>query len=165
MAAGVKTIKAVAGSVDKIAGNINRRIIETNRTLERKMNKAVNIVYKRATKKRPDVNYIDKMRVSSEFLKISKRGIKRLSRGIRIVSDPEAEYGVPIRTGALKKSIQKEVKFTGVGKIRGKIWTDSPYCLHVEFGTYKMQARPFMRPAFVMSIQEITNIFSDLQDG
>lgn len=68
---------------------------------------------------------------------------------------------VPVRTGALKKSITK-------GKVvEGKILVGpsqlSPgYRAHfVEFGTSKMPARPFMRPAFEQEKSTIEKIMAD----
>lgn len=33
------------------------------------------------------------------------------------------------------------------GQGHGKLENDTPYVVHVEFGTYKMDAQPFFRPA------------------
>ena len=91
-------------------------------------------------------------RVSKEY---GKHGGKYY---IRTVSDPKAKFGVPVRTGGLRASIMKEV----VGEkhiIKGRVWTDSPYANFLEFGTWKMAARPFMRPALYENAEEIKRIF------
>jgi len=57
----------------------------------------------------------------------------------------EAKDIVPVDTGALQASIRKSV--TGQG-MNVRIAPNTYYAGYVEFGTWKMQARPYMRPAF-----------------
>ncbi len=41
------------------------------------------------------------------------------------------------------------------GQGHGKLENDAPYGIHVEFGTYKMDAQPWFRPARDAAVQEI----------
>lgn len=52
----------------------------------------------------------------------------------------------PVRTGHLRRSnIKRPSVWTGTGAIGG--WENAtPYGRYVEYGTYKMDARPFMEP-------------------
>lgn len=69
---------------------------------------------------------------------------------------------VPTRTGRLKKSITKETTkkspvmvTVDVGPGKGGF-----YGLFLEFGTRKMAARPFMRPAFDEDKEEVVAVVS-----
>jgi HK97 gp10 family phage protein len=66
----------------------------------------------------------------------------------RKVSDPNAAYGVPVRTGVLRSSIKREVNQSGEKTI-GRVYTDktAPYDIYLEFGTSRITPRPFMGDA------------------
>lgn len=74
-----------------------------------------------------------------------------------------AKQGAPVRTGKLKKSLVKRVKRVGgvvVGKIGIKPKTYGNRILHlVEFGTSKMAAKPFLRPAYYQTRDESKEIY------
>ena len=102
-----------------------------------------------------DVNGLDE--VLKKLKKLPEKVQKRVLVGaVRAGAKPiikEAKRLVPVRTGTLKKSI-------GVVKRRSKDkniihYTVAPrkkkggwYAHYVEFGTSKMSAKPFMRPAY-----------------
>jgi HK97 gp10 family phage protein len=54
---------------------------------------------------------------------------------------------VPVDTGKLKTSINVEPMIFGAKKY--VLGSGVEYGPHVEFGTYKMSAQPFMRPALI----------------
>ncbi|MBX9753903.1 MAG: hypothetical protein K2X80_04060 [Pseudomonadaceae bacterium] len=56
---------------------------------------------------------------------------------------PRAQALVPVRSGTLRDSISFAVNPNQV-----LLFADAPYAMGVEFGTYKMVAQPFMRPAY-----------------
>jgi HK97 gp10 family phage protein len=60
-----------------------------------------------------------------------------------------AQRLVPIDTGALQGSIGvvAEAAATGDGGAAGAYGTSVEYALHVEFGTSKMSAQPYLRPS------------------
>jgi HK97 gp10 family phage protein len=109
--------------------------------IERKMNLIVDVVFKTASARRPKVS--------------AASGAKK---GAYRVSDPNAKLGVPVDTGALQTSITKSVKREGK-KIIGEV--DSglglAYAKMIEFGTSRMAARPFMRPAWNENVEWIKN--------
>jgi len=74
-----------------------------------------------------------------------------------------AKQGAPVRTGKLKKSLVKRVKRVGgvvVGKIGIKPKTYGNRILHLlEFGTSKMRAHPFLRPAYYQTRDEAKAIY------
>ena len=89
----------------------------------------------------------------------SKETLETLSAmGDRIVD--EAKRIVPVRTGRLKASIHKEDNFE---KSEVLVGSEVEYALYVELGTYKMSARPYLRPALhtVASSQLKVNTASD----
>ena len=56
----------------------------------------------------------------------------------------EAATVVPVATGALQDSIGHEV-----GDRKAIVYAGMPYAVHVEYGTSRMAARPFLRPYFL----------------
>ncbi len=58
-----------------------------------------------------------------------------------------AKQYVPIDTGALRDSIKAERIVANQYILRGDITANTVYALYVEFGTYKMRAQPYLRPA------------------
>jgi HK97 gp10 family phage protein len=130
-------------NLEVVLSQIKGQQKKIDKELLKKMNAAVNVVYATARAKRP---------------MITKAEMKATGRTTR-VSDPNAEVGVPVRTGALQISIQKSVE-SKLNSIVGKVFTQSPYGSYVEFGTSKMAARPFMRPALNVQMEAIKAIFA-----
>lgn len=93
--------------------------------------------------------------------KLARNGLRAsVAAGARVVV-AEARKNVPVDTGTLRRAIyQKQIReqssmtqqtfFVGVraGKREQKKNRDGYYFPFIEFGTTKMAARPFMRPAF-----------------
>jgi HK97 gp10 family phage protein len=67
-----------------------------------------------------------------------------------------AQEIVPVRTGMLKKSIVDDVSDR---PLQGIISVGQPYGEYVEFGTWKMRAQPYMRPAASESLEYILDQF------
>ncbi|MCP8307958.1 MAG: HK97 gp10 family phage protein [archaeon] len=61
-----------------------------------------------------------------------------------------AKRKAPVRTGKLRDSIRAS-SFMVEARV--------PYAAYVEFGTRKMEAQPFLRPAIEESIPKVRNIF------
>lgn len=59
-----------------------------------------------------------------------------------------AQSNAPVRTGFLKSNIHVEPVEKKTDQVIGTVKSDADYSSFVEFGTYKMSAEPFMRPAF-----------------
>ncbi len=121
---------------------LNKKFLKYENTIQRdlllKMKIGTDLVYRIARARRPKL---------------------KGKNGKKLVSDPSADYGVPVRTGVLQASIQKEVKTEGVNKVVGRIFSDVDYSKYVEFGTSKMRARPFMRPAIKLNEENLRKIF------
>lgn len=129
-------IKFSVKGLDKIVDRIAKKM-ETGlrNTTMAKMREATDLVYKTARSIRPDITI-----------------------GGRKVSNPNSKYGVPVRTGALRASIRKEVRRGRFSAI-GRVTTDKEYAKFIEYGTSKMAPRAFMRPALDLNKQKIKKIF------
>ncbi len=118
---------------------------------------------------------------------IQQRVVVGATRAAAKVVADEAKENVPVRTGLLKKSIavrmvpkrktaDGHVKFyvvplskvkgtakVSVGGQSGKLkYTTYAYYAHmVEFGTSKMAAQPFLRPAFLNSADKSVKAFQE----
>lgn len=143
-----KSFSIDTGKLDAVLSHVRESGKRADKLIERKMNKAVDIVWRVAHQKRP---------------MISKSQAKTEGR-TRRVSNPDASAGVPVRTGVLQASIQKSVKVVG-GKWIGRIWTDTPYAKYMEFGTSKIRARAFMRPAINLTRDALKLIFGKKENA
>lgn len=81
-----------------------------------------------------------------------KRSIKISAAGQAPASD----------TGFLANNITSEVVVAGKG-VTGIVRASAPYAAHLEFGTSKMPARPFLQPALEKNKKKIIEIF--LKEG
>jgi HK97 gp10 family phage protein len=103
-------------------------------------------------------NYIKNATEEIFALARSKRTTMLGNQGQK-VSDPSARFGVPVRTGALRSSIKREVNEKDERTI-GRIYTDgtAPYDVYLEFGTSRMAPRPFMGDALREGQSKIKDI-------
>jgi HK97 gp10 family phage protein len=98
---------------------------------------------------------------------LDSRVQKRIARsataaGARVIAS-EARARVPVNTGNVKKNIrtanlkpiQPGLQESAVGvRVKGKTKESAFYWTFLEFGTAKMPAKPFIRPAFEAKKQE-----------
>jgi HK97 gp10 family phage protein len=132
-------------SLSKIANTIGKQPARYDAIMKKRMTSAVQIVWSVAHSKRP---------------MISKIQMKQQGRTKR-VSEAGAEAGVPVDTGALQASILKEVKpGKELGSWVGRIYTKGiPYAGYMEYGTSRIKARPFMRPAVALTASSLKQVF------
>jgi len=126
----------------------------------KRMNAAVNIVYNTARAKRPSTTFYEFGGETMSTPGKIPKDVKRLFRHVRKVSDPNAKFGVPVRTGNLRDAIKKDVKVQ-FHKVVGTIWVDqkqAPYAGFIEYGTSKMAKRPFFRPAMDLNRKIVKDI-------
>lgn len=71
----------------------------------------------------------------------------------------EARILVPVDTGDLQSTIGVEVEGETVNLVAGG--GDVDYALYVEFGTIKMEAQPYMRPAIDTKQKEALRAMAD----
>jgi len=75
--------------------------------------------------------------------RVTKAVIKSLYESGAIVKTT-AKLLCPVRTGNLRRSINDEVKASGLSV---EIGTPVDYAPHVEYGTVRSRAKPYLRPA------------------
>jgi HK97 gp10 family phage protein len=127
------------GAFDNLDRSMKKRWSGSDKVIQSRIKMATNMVWRIAHQKRP---------------MITAKQAKAEGRSKR-VSDPGATLGVPVDTGALQASIQQSVTKSG-GKYIGQIWTKGiPYAGYMEYGTSKIAARPFMRPAIDLNREAI----------
>jgi hypothetical protein len=144
-----------ANKVDKLIHSANKIVLRERGLMMKKMNDITNIVWQTAHAKRPMITHAE---------------MKKSGRSKR-VSNPNADYGVPVDTGALQISIKKEVTDNGKS-IVGSIFVDSntnnpksgrsvqEYAKAMEFGTSKIASRSFLRSALHVNKEWIKRRFS-----
>jgi HK97 gp10 family phage protein len=140
------------GTIERITNNFGKLIQKIDAATLIKMKAATDAVYQIAHAVRPKVA-AHKTPVTGQKSKAYR------------VSNPEAAYGVPVRTGVLQASLDKKVYRQG-RKVIGEINAGgavAPYATYVEFGTSRMAARPFMRPAAKLGQKAINAIFRGLK--
>lgn len=102
-------------------------------------------------------------------ISIQVKGLEQLNRNIKTyskdahdkVSDAiqhgalsitaDAKRIVPVDTGALRNSIQ----YTKISDLEAEVGTNIEYAPHVEFGTIKQRAQPYLTPATELNILPI----------
>lgn len=88
--------------------------------------------------------------------KIKKRLFKKLILIGEFV-EGEAKLRCPVDTGNLRDSIKYRVDESEAAVIIG---TNVEYAPYVEFGTAKMQAQPYLRPAVIENKEQIMKILN-----
>lgn len=96
--------------------------------------------------------------------KINNQAIKNikvaLSDGLVDATDileKKAKSNAPKDTGELANSIDS----APIGDLKRRVGTDVEYAPHVEFGTFKQAARPFLRPAVKQSRDKMLRQFKN----
>lgn len=131
-----------------------------NKNMEKKVRMAVTMAYNIAHQKRPYISNVE----------AKAQGRRKLSKGRYLrVSDPDAQLGVPVaflNGGTLQQSIKTRFRWISAGrKFQGSVYVDAPgieYASFLEFGTSKMRARPFMRPAITLTRDAIKAMLAKL---
>ena len=79
-----------------------------------------------------------------EFEKATKEQLARAAAIIGGMAESHAKELCPVDTGNLRNSITHATEDEGKTVVIG---TNVEYAPHVELGTYKMKAKPYLRPA------------------
>ncbi len=144
------TFKLDLGAIDRLGKKMGRATALYDKTMRQRMVRATEMVWRIAHQRRPY---------------ISKSQMKYEGRTVR-ASDPSAELGVPVRTGALQASVKQTVTRTKLMSFVGEVFTKGiPYAGFIEYGTSKMWPRPFMRPAVALTQEAIKRLFGLKVEG
>ena len=149
------------GNLESMSRKFGKRTEQYNNLMQKRMTQATDIVWRLAHQRRP---YISKQQQKLGF--VTKSGNVHHNR----VSDPSATLGVPVAAdngGLLQSAIKKQVTKVGTGKFQGVVYVDgamAPYGKYMEYGTSKVHARPFMRPAMELTREQLKKLFSARAD-
>ena len=126
------------GIIKRFNSDFVREIERIDDQILKKVTTITQVIYNTARARRPKISAKEQKSLGRSTAKGSYR-----------VSDPNASYGVPVKTGDLQSSIKKEIT-RGFKKVNGRVYVDGPgnaYAAAIEYGTSRIQARPFMRQA------------------
>lgn len=77
----------------------------------------------------------------------------------------DAREQVPVDTGNLRSTIEIRLTKSVLAGMQAKIGTDkTTYAIHVEYGTQKMDAQPYLRPAFEKHQGDFLQELADILD-
>ncbi len=80
-----------------------------------------------------------------------RRAVQKANKQAAELTKIEAERNCPVLTGFLRNSIF----YTTNGYIGFSVGAKASYAVYVEYGTSKMRAQPYLRPAFIFVTQNI----------
>lgn len=101
-------------------------------------------------------------RIAQAGMLVEREAKQLCSKGGGKNRTPSAPGSPPhVQTGALRSSIRTEWD----GDRRVVVGPSVAYGRHLEFGTRRMAARPFMRPALARVIKRIPKLFQGLLTG
>ena len=75
-----------------------------------------------------------------------------------LIVEADAKRNCPVDTGRLRASISHEVIKIADDVYQGRVGTNVHYAPHVELGTNKMAAQPYLRPALEKNRAKIETI-------
>ena len=81
-------------------------------------------------------------------VKASGQQLKTAVHAGGVVIETPAKAKAPVRKGNLRRSIHTESKATGAHSAESRTGTNVEYGPHVEFGTSRQRAQPYLRPAY-----------------
>lgn len=94
---------------------------------------------------------------TNDILNEADRLIKQKLERATLLVERTAKQLCPVRTGTLRRSITHVMALDGRSAFVG---SNVEYAPHVEMGTVKMAAQPYLRPALHNNMQKIKRIFS-----
>jgi HK97 gp10 family phage protein len=104
-----------------------------------------------------DVKGIEEFQAAmKQFDSGMQRHVHRLLASWAADVKASARQLVPVRTGHLRQSIYAEVR-----EWIARIGAEATYAMFVEFGTRRMQARPYLYPAIQMYLPQLEEIIRE----
>lgn len=147
------TFKVNLDSLSRLGRRLGQAQSFYDKELESRVQKGTELVWRIAHQKRP-------MITNAQAKAEGRAKIRGTKNKYRRVSDPNAKLGVPVQTGRLQASIVRFIERLKSMSFRGTIETRGvPYAGYVEFGTSRMRARPYMRPAVALTKESLKSLF------
>lgn len=97
------------------------------------------------------------------LINYDKLGIAAMNKAVAECAksiERDAKTATPVDTGRLRNSI-----ISNVGNLEATVSTNVEYAQHVEYGTHKKGARPYLRPAYEKNITTFEKKISDILGG
>lgn len=114
-----------------------------------------------------DVKITGDKEIAARLKALAKQSTSALKRAVTQSSihvEGEAKSRAPVKTGRLRSSITHEI-IDNESNITGQIGTNVEYAPHVEFGTIKAKAKPFLVPALLESKDRIISFIKKAFEG
>lgn len=155
-----KIFNVKTGVISNLGTKAAQAVRDIDIQLEQRTKAATNIVWRTAHAKRPMMN---KQQAKAHGSRVSlpdpSYNYRGYSPNLKVTANDFSILGVPVRTGRLQASIVQTVSRVREG-FRGVVQTFGiHYAQYVEYGTSKMAARPFMRPAAEMNREVIKRVY------
>jgi HK97 gp10 family phage protein len=98
--------------------------------------------------------------------KASGKQLKTAVHAGGVVIETPAKAKAPVLTSNLRRSIHTEAEATGPNSAESRTGTNAEYGPHVEFGTSRQRAQPYLRPAYdenkSQALGEVTAVLQEL---
>ena len=75
----------------------------------------------------------------------------------------DAKRKCPVDTGRLRGSISTDL--SQINSYEATIGTNVEYAIHVEYGTHKQSAKPYLRPAYNQNVNKLTQELKQILGG
>ena len=147
-----------------LTNKFNKKVAGYDKEMERRIRAATNLVWRTAHQKRPMMTAAQARahgsRVSLPDTIYTSRGYAA-GKNIALEAQNFGIPGVPVAAkngGRLQISVlQKVTRLFGLMSFEGQIQAGAgvPYASYIEYGTTRMAARPFMRPAIALNKEAI----------
>ena len=82
-----------------------------------------------------------------------KNGLKDAVKQCAFAIERDAKKNCPVDTGRLRASITTDT--TKIDDYEATVGTNIEYATHVEYGTRKQSAKPYLRPAYNKNIEKL----------
>ena len=86
----------------------------------------------------------------SQYVNDSKKRVRNTVAETLLLIESDAKTLAPVDAGYLRSSIHANFS----GELAGTVSANADYAIHVEFGTSRMRAQPFLTPAYQQNKQE-----------
>lgn len=93
---------------------------------------------------------------SAKYMLIAGQKVHRGLVKATLMVERDAKILCPVKTGTLKRSITHEFKNKNFAIVGSNI----KYAPHIELGTYKMSAQPYLRPALHKNLGAIKRLLN-----
>jgi HK97 gp10 family phage protein len=113
---------------------------------------------------RGDIEFKLNLDIAGAKEKVMQAAFQAVQQEFELGIKPAAVSDSPVKTGTNRRSIDTETERTGTG-IKGQIFTQSGYGGYLETGTSKMDARPYLAPAFNEGVVTIGDKIKEIIDA